>query len=183
MGMDSTAQGVASSKTPRPGANVRGANGTPQQSTDVQTPRFDELVKSLRLQPAGNLSSARLRLQPPELGHLRVDVRVLGDRVRIDVQTETDAARDLLSRRAEQLKTGLENQGIRLERLEVVLNGASVPPAGPDAPQSPAVPARPADSDEPGREKRAGRHGSSAARTLVRDGLSAALDARLDVQV
>jgi len=39
--------------------------------------------------------------------------------VRIDVRTETDRARELLSERAGELRSALEQHGVRVERFEV----------------------------------------------------------------
>ncbi|GAG27273.1 unnamed protein product, partial [marine sediment metagenome] len=41
-----------------------------------------------------------MRLHPPELGCLRVDLRIVGERIEIDVRTETASARDLIHERA-----------------------------------------------------------------------------------
>jgi hypothetical protein len=152
---------------------------SPAQFHETTSTSFEETVRSLRLQLGARQSSARLRLQPPELGHLRVDVKMLGDRVRIDVQAETNAARDLLTQRVDQLKSGLESYGIRLERLEVVLNGAPAAPLAPAAPSGLALATQPPQSEETGR-----RPASHAPRKgmLLRSDLHAALDARLDVQ-
>ena len=50
---------------------------------------------------------------------MRVDVRLNGDRIALDVRTETEAARELVVRRAGELKSALAEQGIYVERLDV----------------------------------------------------------------
>lgn len=147
---------------------------------------FQRIIQSLRLHAGAKQSSARLRLQPPELGHLRVDIKILGDKLRIDVQAETDAARDLLSRRAEQLKSGLENHGIHLERLEVVVNTmrASGPIVVPEAarvlPEN-RDPDRTARNDQrQGTQRTEGEN--SLGRITGRGRSMSAADARIDVE-
>lgn len=175
----STGDEALSTKARPPQSTTRASLASPAQFHETTSTSFEETVRSLRLQLGARQSSARLRLQPPELGHLRVDVKMLGDRVRIDVQAETNAARDLLTQRVDQLKSGLESYGIRLERLEVVLNGAPAAPLAPAAPSGLALATQPPQSEETGR-----RPASHAPRKgmLLRSDLHAALDARLDVQ-
>ncbi len=81
--------------------------------------RFDELVRSIRLQTGARHSSARMHLEPPELGRMRVDVRMNGDRVQIDIRTETTKATELLHHRTAGLKAALEMHGIFVERFDV----------------------------------------------------------------
>ncbi len=97
----------------------RTASGTDAKADAVSRSPFDEMVRSIRLQTGARRSSARMQLEPPELGRLYVHIRVDGEQLRIDVRTETAAARELLSGRAEQLTAALERHGIHVERFEV----------------------------------------------------------------
>lgn len=92
----------------------------------TRTP-FDELVRTIRLQTGKRTSSARMTLDPPRLGRMRVDVQMSGDRVRIDVRTETAEATRLLLDRTARLKSALESQGFIVDRLEVTSNFADLP--------------------------------------------------------
>ena len=80
---------------------------------------FDQLIRSIRLSAGARHSSARMRLHPPELGCLRVDLRIVGERIEIDVRTETASARDLIHERAAQLTAALERHGIHVDRFDV----------------------------------------------------------------
>ncbi len=93
---------------------------------------FSKLVRSLRMQAGERQSSARLLLRPPELGRVIVDVRMDGDTIQIDVQAETEEGRQLLSERAAQLRLALEDAGVVLDRLNVVMSDqpANVEDAG-----------------------------------------------------
>ena len=90
--------------------------------------KFDELVRSIRLHTTPRRSSARMQLQPPELGRVSVDLHVEGDQVRIAVRAETNDARTLLAERADQLKAALEQHGITVEKFEVSLETAAQNP-------------------------------------------------------
>ncbi len=100
-------------------SSARQSAGTDAKTSEASRSTFDELVRSIRLQTGARRSSARLQLDPPELGRVYVNIRVEGEQLRIDVRTETAAARELLSGRAEQLVTALEQHGIQVERFEV----------------------------------------------------------------
>lgn len=100
-------------------SSARQSAGTDAKTSEASRSAFDELVRSIHLQTGARRSSARLQLEPPELGRVYVNIRVEGEQLRIDVRTETAAARELLSGRAEQLVTALEQHGIHVERFEV----------------------------------------------------------------
>jgi flagellar hook-length control protein FliK len=89
------------------------------------------LVRSIRLNVNGQQSTARMRLQPPELGWIRIDTRVEGDRVQMLVQTETHTTSALLRERVAELQVALEQHGLKIDRFEVA-------PAPTHEQQSPA---------------------------------------------
>jgi|GEM_PF-6227967 len=95
-----------------------------------QRTRFDKLIGSMRLRMGEKRSTAQLRLNPPELGRIRVDVRLVGRRLVVGVQAESESARELLSRRVESLKESLKEHGIQVDRFEVMMNQGG---AGSDA--------------------------------------------------
>ncbi len=143
--------------SPSPGQ--RGTAGSSIQSSDKAESsvraQFEQLVRSMRLNMGTRRSSARLRLHPPELGRIRIDVRIVDDRVRIGVQTETDRARELLSGRASHLKLALEQQGIHVDRFEVVTDTADPAAEDPVAEQGFGAPGD--------AERNQDRHGANAA--------------------
>jgi flagellar hook-length control protein FliK len=63
----------------------------------------------------------RLRLSPPELGSLRLDVRVQDGALVARLQTETDAARTAILENLSTLRDRLSEQGVRIERFDVDL--------------------------------------------------------------
>ncbi len=99
------------------------------ESDAVEPHPFDQLVRSIRLKMGESRSSARLVLEPPELGGVVVDVRMENGAVRIDVRTETEAARSVLEGRSEQLRRAMESHGIPVERFDV--RAGTIRPKGP----------------------------------------------------
>lgn len=101
----------AGSSAQSEGGEVESAGRTP----------FERLIRSVRTQVGPKVSSARLVLDPPELGRLDVQVRMEAGRLSVGVRTESAEARELLKLRGEELRTALEQHGIRLERFDVAL--------------------------------------------------------------
>lgn len=139
-----TARAVSSSNDPQPAQNqgqsatkhnVRGNDSEQHTQTSsnakeagrsVEPTPFDELVKSIRLRARPDFSTARLRLDPPELGHVRVDVRLTPDRLELNVQTESPEAARLVQARVDELRTALEHHGIRIDHSDVRVEVADV---------------------------------------------------------
>jgi flagellar hook-length control protein FliK len=79
----------------------------------------------VRVQIGARESQVRLQLDPPELGPVRIDVRVVGNNVQLHVQTQTQAAHQLLQARVGELQQALENQGLTVERVQFELREPS----------------------------------------------------------
>jgi hypothetical protein len=60
-----------------------------------------------------------LRLSPESLGLVRVEVRVAEGQVRVRMEANTDSARRLLGDHLAALRQALEDQGLRVDRIEV----------------------------------------------------------------
>lgn len=160
----------------------------------AKNPLFDQLVRSIRLSAsirgagtAGRQSSARLQLNPPELGRMDVEVNVVGDRARITVKTQTDAARSLVQERASELIAALEKQGIFVERMEVSSQSLTDQQAGLASGFG-----EPGDPDDPAAHG-ANRHAGHASRPVEPDvepvepalrlESAVAAESRLDIRV
>ena len=72
-----------------------------------------------------NLSTLRLNLKPPELGGLKLELTVKDGAVRATLVAETNAAKQALDAGAEQLRQMLNQQGLKLERLDVFVQADS----------------------------------------------------------
>ena len=121
----------ASATTPRPGAGDAGRAAAEAHTTKETD--FDRLVRSLRMRGGLHRSSARMHLQPPELGRMLVNVRMDRDELRIDIRTQNAEARALLYERVSRLRVALEQAGIRVDRFEVTADFAidRLPESGP----------------------------------------------------
>ena len=108
----SAAQNVTGRKADTP-TEARGPN-------EVARTIFEKLVRNIRMNLGTHRSTARIRLHPPELGHVRVELKMVDARVEIRVHAQNPAARELISERLEILRTALQNHSLITERLELV---------------------------------------------------------------
>lgn len=88
---------------------------------------FNQLVRSMRVRHDAQSSSAQIELDPPRLGPMRVDIRMEGDQLRMEVQTTNEEAKELLTSKLADLKTALHNQGIKLDDVSVLVTKSITP--------------------------------------------------------
>lgn len=98
-----------------------GRSQTAHETTPGKRGSFDRLVRSIRTQVGPRVSTARLQLTPPELGRVRIDVRVVQQRMELSIQAQTPQARDVLASRLTELRSALADQGLTLDRCEISL--------------------------------------------------------------
>lgn len=60
-----------------------------------------------------------LEITPPDLGRVRIQVHSEGGLLTASVETQTDAARQLLTERLPELRESLQQQGVTLDRIEI----------------------------------------------------------------
>jgi len=123
-GAAATNPGVVDGGVPaRPGPMAPA--GVPADAAGSATgrPTADEAVahalRGVRMLTGRGGGTMTLRLQPGDLGDLRVRVDIRGGRVTAEFKTTTEAARSQIERGLETLRRGLEERGLQVERLTV----------------------------------------------------------------
>jgi flagellar hook-length control protein FliK len=121
----------------RPGASAvaQRAAGT-ASSTRSRDINLEQILRLVRSQISRQRASAILRLDPPELGRIRLHLDLRQDTLSLRVQTQTELAYRLLSEQAELLRQGLAASGITLTKLEIS------PPAAADPADASGLPAQ-----------------------------------------
>ncbi len=112
-------QGLAKNKSSKSMTANDKTNGDAKTQSAGEASPFDKLVRSIRMQGGAKYSSATIRLDPPDLGRMRVDVRMSGDELQISVRTESQEAKQLLMGRVADLRAALEQAGIQIDRYDV----------------------------------------------------------------
>lgn len=154
------------------GKSLTPSHAPPKQEAARES-SFARMVRSLRIRPGSRNSSATIRLEPERLGRMRVDVKMSGDRISIEVRTETTEARELVASRATELRAALERQGLQIERFEV--RGDLAEAGVADRPFGPKAEER----NESGSSKRGSRGRAVESSSTVSDRASAAVESEL----
>lgn len=94
-------------------------------ATDVERVRFVQRVAKAFQSAADRGGPVRLRLSPPELGALRLEITVRNGTMTARLEAETPAARSLLLDGLPALRERLAQQDIKIERFDVDLMGQS----------------------------------------------------------
>ena len=128
--------------------------------------RVERIVRVIRSHARDRRSTTILRLDPPEIGNVRVRMDLHKDVLRLRIDTQSDAAHRLLRDDIESLRRGLESAGIRLEHVEVRPPQNAPNGAGADGSQNPQAwnggggESRDPDAEHP---RRQGRDSTSSA--------------------
>jgi len=77
------------------------------------------LAEAVRSAPVRDGACIRMSLRPAHLGELWIELVLVGSRLRGRVRTETEAARDLLRSRLDDLRMALKKLGIDIRDFEV----------------------------------------------------------------
>ena len=81
-----------------------------------------QIVERVAVSVRGGQSEARIALKPDHLGSLRVQIITENNTVSIKIMTEFSMARDLLESHLPQLKMELQQQGLEVEKFDVLLS-------------------------------------------------------------
>ena len=94
---------------------------TPQAAParDVAEHNVDQIVTSVRGELLTKGGTMDIRLDPPTLGHVQVQITVDDGVLSANIQTNNDEATRLLSHNLAQLKTQLESTGVTVDRIQV----------------------------------------------------------------
>ncbi len=123
---------------------------------------------------------AEIRLDPPNLGSLRVSINLNKGALTAQFETSTDVVRDLLSSHMDKLRSVLENQGITVDHLAVQTQPEPSQPQAQDQQNT-------GSSNHDGRsaggyeQKRQGTQQDSHDLTFARTFVQARQDAPIDV--
>jgi len=109
-------QGMDVSKTMLPtNPVVQLASG--QQVTESQI--FDQVVTQISGSVNGESGRMILRLQPAELGSLKLELIVEGDRIKANLHAQSHQVQDVLERNLPQLRNALATQGLKIDQFQV----------------------------------------------------------------
>jgi len=94
---------------------------------------FNELARIVRSNIGQRHSNLVLRLDPPELGSIRIDMRMHDQTLTLRIEAQTPAGQEALQARLTDLRGALEQHGIQLNRVDVELRAPAPPGNNQDA--------------------------------------------------
>ncbi len=94
---------------------VQLSNGTQIAESQI----FDQVVTHLSGSVNGETGRMVLRLQPAELGSLRLELKIEGDRVQAHLHAQTHQVQEVLERNLPQLRSALAEQGLKVDQFQV----------------------------------------------------------------
>lgn len=83
---------------------------------------FDQVVARFSGSFNGESGKMVLRMQPAELGSLKIELMVEGDRIRANLQAQSMQVQEVLERNLPQLRSALAEQGLKIDQFQVDVN-------------------------------------------------------------
>ena len=84
---------------------------------------FKQVGRQMRIAARNGDSTIRFQLKPVELGRLHMEIEEVAGNVHVKILTERKATHEMLLQQSADLKASLEEQGVRVEKIEVAVAG------------------------------------------------------------
>jgi flagellar hook-length control protein FliK len=81
----------------------------------------DQVVQNLKLQVDGTTSDIRMTLKPPSLGEVQLSVHVEDSRMQAQINVTQQVVKTALEAHMPQLRQALQDHGIEVQRIDVML--------------------------------------------------------------
>lgn len=95
------------------------ATSGPQMDTVEDTQVTHQIVRGARFLSRTNLNQITIRLDPPELGEVTVQLASRNQAVTGEIRVENRAVQEIVQRNLAELRESLNGQGIQIDRIEV----------------------------------------------------------------
>jgi len=116
----------AAPAAPAPAAAAQHAAPAPAMpQIDAPDPNISRLARALQSGINQNGGSVTLRMHPPELGVVKIDMQVRAGVVTATFHAEHPSIQNLLNHEMSQLRQALQSQGLVVDRLEVRVRDAT----------------------------------------------------------
>jgi flagellar hook-length control protein FliK len=104
---------------------------SPQLSVtgDDASESMNRILQVIRSNIGRRQSQITVQLDPPELGRLRMDIKLIDNNLNLAITTDNQEARQIILNRMETLRTNLEQNGITLGKVEVLTRSPNSHPS------------------------------------------------------
>jgi hypothetical protein len=113
--------GVTDGSPDKPAEAAAAAKGRDTAAAPVKTDVFDQIVQRAAVHVKSGQGEVRIDLKPEFLGHVRLQIVTENQQVTVRIHTELPMVRDMIESNIQQLKSDLQQQGLRVERVEVAV--------------------------------------------------------------
>ncbi|MEA3545364.1 MAG: flagellar hook-length control protein FliK [Thermodesulfobacteriota bacterium] len=114
-GQPPVAPGFEMNRTMAPTPMAQLPSGQQIQESQI----IDQVVTQLSGSFNGESGRMVLRLQPAELGSLKLELMVEGDKIRANLHAQTQQVQEVLERNLPQLRNALTEQGLKIDQFQV----------------------------------------------------------------
>jgi len=105
----------------KPAEAAGAVKGRDTAAAPVKADVFDQIVQRAAVHVKNDQGEMRIDLKPEFLGHVRLQIVTENQQVTVRILTELPMARDMIESNIQQLKSDLQQQGLRVERVEVAV--------------------------------------------------------------
>ncbi len=84
---------------------------------------INQIINKVSLRSNGSQSEIKIRLDPPSLGTLRMNVTTVGDSVRTVIIAENHSVKQIIENNLLQLKESMQSQGLKVDSFTVLVGG------------------------------------------------------------
>jgi flagellar hook-length control protein FliK len=105
----------------KPAEAAAAAKGRDTAAAPVKADVFDQIVQRAAVHVKSGQGEMRIDLKPEFLGHVRLQIVTENQQVTVRILTELPMVRDMIESSIQQLKSDLQQQGLRVERVEVAV--------------------------------------------------------------
>ena len=83
----------------------------------------NQVIQKFTIRTSENNNEIKMRLEPPSLGTVRMNVITQGDAVKTTIVAENQAVKQIIENNLSQLKDSFSGQGLKVESFEVMVGG------------------------------------------------------------
>ncbi len=118
-------------------ANVAGADNPAKTSETFRIPSaevittrttqasriMNQIINQANFKPGSGQNEIQIRLDPPSLGTVRINISTIGDSIRTLIVAENQAVKQIIENNFQQLRDSMGSQGLKVESFSVLVGG------------------------------------------------------------
>jgi flagellar hook-length control protein FliK len=89
----------------------------------MEKPITAQIIEKITLRGFGNQREVHIKLDPPSLGTVRMNVSTNGDSVRATIVAENNVVKSIIENNLSQLKDSITHQGVKIDNFSVLVGG------------------------------------------------------------